>query len=137
MERQKTNPIMVVYLVGALKNKNVPIVANQLRAALGNDVEIFSSWYHASEDADRWNYRCCKERGLSYKEMLEEWGSQNVYHFDKKHLNRAHVVIGLFKIGRSGHLELGYSVGRGKRVYMLFENQFPDRLDVIDRKSVV
>ena len=131
MERPKTNPKMVVYLVGALKNKNVPIVANQLRESLGKDVEVFSSWYHSSPDADKWNLQCCKEQGLSYKETLLEWGSQNSYKFDKKHLNRAHIVIGLMKIGRSGHLEVGYSCGKGKKTYMFFAEGVPDRIDIM------
>lgn len=34
----------VIYIIGSLRNKNVPIVANKLRAA-NKDWEIFDSWY--------------------------------------------------------------------------------------------
>ncbi|MEK6882986.1 MAG: hypothetical protein AABY22_25405, partial [Nanoarchaeota archaeon] len=130
MKLIKTNPKLVVYLVGALKNKNIPIVANKLRKVLGKEVEIFSSWYHSSPDADSFNLKCCKERGLDYKETLLEYGSRNSYDFDKKHLTRAHVVVGLMKFGRSGMLELGWSLGKGKKGYILFPSP-PERCDIM------
>lgn len=131
MKREETVKGLVIYLVGSLRNENVPIISNKLRKALGENVEIFNSWYHASPDADEFNLKCCKDRGLNYKETLLDWGSQNSFNFDKFHLNRADIVVGLMKIGRSGHLELGYACGIGKKTYMLFPDGEPETCDIM------
>jgi hypothetical protein len=120
----------VIYIIGSLKNPQVPIVANKLRSDLGKEVEIFNDWYHSSDDADDWLHKCCKERGLTYKETLQTWGAKNTYEFDFFHLNRATDVIMVMPAGKSACLELGYSIGRGKRGYILFDKE-PERVVIM------
>ena len=115
----------VIYLIGALVNPYIPKLANKIRA-LGYD--CFDDWWSASEIADKWfdDYR--KQRGLNYKDALASWASQHIFSFDKKHLDRADIVILVMPAGKSGHLELGYSIGRGKTGYILFLEE-PEKLD--------
>lgn len=126
----KSREKRIIYIIGSLKNPNIPIIANKLRKDLGKTVEIFNDWYHSSEDADDWMHKCCKERGLNYKETLKTYGALNTFEFDKKHIDRSTDVVMVMKAGRSGHLELGYAIGRGKRGYVLFDEE-PERADIM------
>ncbi|MDO8516423.1 MAG: hypothetical protein Q7S28_04175 [bacterium] len=117
---------MKVYLIGSLRNPEVPKLANMIRE-LGFDV--FDDWYAAGPEADdKWrDYE--KERGHSYIEALDGYAANHVYHFDLKHLDECDIAILLLPAGKSGHLELGYCIGRGKRGYILLDT--PERWDVM------
>lgn len=120
----------MIYIIGSLRNPQVPLIANELRRALPGQ-EIFDSWYAAGPEADdKWQaYE--KARGHSYADALAGYAAQNVFAFDKRHLDRAHSVVLVLPAGKSGHLELGYSLGRGKRGYILLEADEPERFDVM------
>lgn len=120
----------VIYIMGSLKNKNIPIIANKLRKDMGPTVEIFDDWYFPSEDADDWLHKCCKDRGLNYKQTLATWGAKHIFAFDKTHLDRATDVVLVMPAGKSAHLELGYSIGKGKRGFILFSD-IPERIDIM------
>src|SRR3990167_5105342 len=118
----------MIYIIGSLRNPEVPVIANTLRVAL--DEEVFSSWFCASENADdRWQQHE-QGRGLTYIEALKDYAAQQVFTFDKTHLNRARAVVLVYKAGRSGHLELGYAIGRGIPGYVLLDEE-PERWDVM------
>ena len=121
-----------IYIIGALKNEQVPIIANRLRVVFGKNVEIFEEWYYSSPDADVWLHQECKKRGLSYKEALNTHAAKNTFNFDKRHLDEATDVIMLMPAGKSGHLELGYCSNplAKKRTYVLFDGE-PDRIDIM------
>lgn len=119
----------VIYVIGSLRNKKVPVIGNQLRA-LNKDWEIFDSWYAPGPHADDYLRNYCKAKGMSYKETLQDWAATHVFAFDKKHLSRATDVVMVMPSGKSGHLELGFAIGRGKRGYILFDQQ-PKRVDVM------
>ena len=126
---QKLNK-RIIYIIGSLRNKQVPIIANKLRKDLGNDVEIIDDWYYCSEDADDWLKKCCKKRGLNYKQTLNTLASKHVFEFDLIHLTRATDVICIAPFGRSCALELGWSIGKNKRGFILF-NITPPRVDIM------
>jgi hypothetical protein len=117
---------MVVYIIGSLRNPLIPKIANQIQQA-GH--EAFADWYGAGPEADdKWKeYEI--ERGRNYLEALSSYGAQAVFKFDKTHLDRADAVLLVAPAGKSGHLELGYALGRGKKGYYLLDN--PDRWDVM------
>jgi hypothetical protein len=117
---------MVIYLIGSLRNPQVPIIAEQLRAA-GH--EVFDDWFAAGPEADdKWrDYE--QARGRSYSEALSGYAAEHVFDFDRLHLERADVVILMLPAGKSGHLELGWALGRGKRGYILLDN--PERWDIM------
>lgn len=69
-----------------------------------------------------------KSRKFGYKEMLNSYVSKHIFEFDKRHLDRVDGAILVMPAGKSGHLELGYMAGKGKKTYILFDKE-PDRLD--------
>lgn len=119
---------MRVYLIGSLRNAEVPALAQTLRSA-GH--EVFDSWYAAGPEADDYWQRYVTERGLSYDEALREFAAQHVFNFDKAHLDRADAVVLVLPAGKSGHLELGYSVGKGRRAFILLPPGDVGRYDVM------
>lgn len=119
----------VIYLIGSLRNPEVPVFAEQLRAA---GFEVFDDWYAAGPEADdRWrDYE--KGRGHSFIEALDGHAANHVYHYDRSHLDRADAAVLLLPAGKSGHLELGYIMGAGKPGYIVLGDE-PERFDVMYR----
>ena len=115
-----------IYLIGSLRNPEVPNTAAKLREA-GH--EVFDDWYAAGEKADdAWrDYE--KAKGHNYKEGLQGYAAKHVYNFDKHHLDRNEIAVLLLPAGKSAHLELGYVIGCGKPGYIILDN--PDRWDVM------
>lgn len=116
----------MIYLIGSLRNPKVPEIANALR---GSGFEVFDDWYAAGPEADdKWrDYEI--GRGHSYVEALAGYAAKHVFSFDLEHLNRSKAVVLVLPAGKSGHLELGYGIGRGKAGYILLDT--PDRWDVM------
>jgi nucleoside 2-deoxyribosyltransferase len=116
----------MIYLIGSLRNPEVPKAANSLREA---GFEVFDDWYAAGPEADdKWrDYE--QGRGHSYLEGLRGAAARNVYNFDRLHLDMADTVLLVLPAGKSGHLELGWAIGRGKKGYILLDS--PDRWDVM------
>ena len=117
-----------IYVIGSLRNPKIPEVANKLREA-GH--EVFDDWFAAGPEADDYWQKYEQNRGHNYKEGLQGYAANHVYSFDKFHLDRCDVALLVLPAGKSGHLELGYTLGRGKKGYILFDEQMPDRWDVM------
>lgn len=117
-----------VYLIGSLRDPRVPEVGNYLEKY--TDLEIFSDWYSASEDADDWLRDYYKGRGYNYKQMVYSHAAKHIFAFDLHHLDRSCAGVLVAPAGKSCHLELGYLRGQGKPVYVLFHEE-PDRVDVM------
>ncbi len=118
---------MVIYVIGSLRNPAVPLLAAQLREA-GH--EAFDDWYSAGPRADDHWQDYEKSKGHSFSEALQGYAAQHVFHFDRRHLKRADVVVLAMPAGKSGHLEFGYAMGLGKLGYILMDKE-PDRFDVM------
>jgi len=118
----------LIYLIGSLRNPQIPIIANQLREALS--VEVFDDWYAAGPEADdKWKeYE--QGRGHSYADALGGYAARHVFSFDRYHLERANTVVLALPAGKSGHLEMGWALGQRKRGYILLE-EGTDRWDVM------
>lgn len=116
-----------VYLIGSLGNVAVPSTAATLRAA-GH--EVFASWYAAGPEADRHWEAYERGRGLTFEQALRDHAAQSVFNFDRSHLDRCDAAVLLMPAGRSGHLELGYAIGKGKRGFICHPNE-PERWDVM------
>jgi hypothetical protein len=116
----------IVYLIGSLRDPNVPIFAEELRE---HGFDVFDDWYAAGPEADdKWrDYE--KARGHSYMQGLKGYAARHVFQFDYHHISRADVGLLLLPCGKSGHLELGFMLGGGKRGYILLDN--PERWDVM------
>lgn len=117
-----------IYLIGSLRNPEVPRVANQLRA---EGFDVFSSWYCASENADdRWQEHE-QGRGLTYREAIADYAAQNILAFDTTHLKRCQVGVLVTPAGKSTHVELGYLLGQGKPAFILLDKEPEGRWDVM------
>ena len=120
--------IKSVYIIGSLRNKNIPDFANELEKTTG--VEAFADWYQPGPDADDFWRDYSKARGRTYKQALESSGASQIFDFDKSHLDRCDAAVMLMPAGKSGHLELGYTIGRGKPGFILFDGE-PERYEVM------
>lgn len=116
-----------IYLVGSLRNEAIPHIANKLRP-LG--YEVFDDWFAGGKIADDEWQAYENVRGRSYGEALAGHAAQHIFHFDKGHIDSSDIGVLVMPAGRSGHLELGYMAGQGKRTYILFD-QVPERYDVM------
>lgn len=117
-----------IYLIGSLRNPEVPIFADKLRKA---GLDVFDDWFAAGPEADdKWReYEI--QRGRSYVEAMEGHHADHVWAFDKSHLDRCDAAVLLLPAGRSGHLELGYTIGQGKPGFIVLGDE--DRWDVMYR----
>jgi len=118
----------VIYLIGSLRNLQIPKIASTLRES--TSFEVFDDWYAAGPEADDCWQKYEEEKGVSYRDALSSWAAQHVYTFDLAHLQRSHVGVLVLPAGKSGHLEFGYLIGQGKKGYVLFDRT-PDRWDVM------
>jgi hypothetical protein len=119
---------MKVYLIGSLRNVEVPNTAKFIREVVG--CEVFDDWFAAGPEADDYWQKYEKEkRGHTFAEALAGYAAQHVYQYDKSHLDSSHVGVLMLPAGKSGHLEAGYLIGQGKPVYIIGEE--PERYDVM------
>ena len=116
-----------IYLIGSLRNPQVPVLANELRLA---GYEVFDDWFAASENADdSWrDYE--KGRGHNLEEALRGLAANHVFEFDKLHLDQCDTGVLLLPSGKSGHLELGYLAGKGCKTFIIYPQE-PERFDVM------
>lgn len=117
----------IIYLIGSLKNKNIPIIGKELRE-LG--FEVFDDWFSPGPEADDFWRKYEKLKGSTYKQALSGWAGKHIYEFDKFHIDRSDIGILCMPAGKSAHLELGYMIGQGKLGYILFDEE-PERWDVM------
>jgi nucleoside 2-deoxyribosyltransferase len=118
---------MRVYLIGSLRNVVVQQVAAQLRDA---GLEVFDDWQAAGPEADDYWQSYEKARGRTYKEALAGAAAINVYEFDKRNILESDCVVLILPAGRSGHLELGWALGKGIPGYILLDPDV-ERWDVM------
>ena len=119
-------PPRVIYLIGSLKNDNIPVVAARLREAL--KCEVFEDWIAAGPEADEYWQKYEQGRGHTFAEALRGWTANHVFSFDKRHLDRCTEGVLVLPAGKSGHLELGYLAGKGKPTYILMDKE-PEKWD--------
>ena len=123
---------MKIYLIGSLRNPKLPVVGNAIRA-LG--IDVFDDWFAGGPEADD-EWQCYeKTRGRDYKTALYDRYATHIWEFDKYHLDTSDIGVMVHPVGRSAHIELGYLIGQGKPVYVLFDGPIPDteRWDVMYR----
>lgn len=120
---------MKVYLISALKNWKLIDLGNTLRKEFPDWI-IFDDWISPGPKADEYWRKFEKKRKNNYRKALKSYAAQHIFEFDKTHLDSSDIVILLTPCGKSGHLELGYAIGKGKKGYVLFDKE-PKRWDVM------
>lgn len=119
--------IKSIYIIGSLRNPAIPEFANELQA---QGFEAFADWFSPGPAADDYWRDYSKVRGLSYEQALQSRGAKNIFEFDKANLDRCDAAVLVTPGGKSAHLELGYTIGRGKPGFILFDGE-PERYDVM------
>lgn len=114
-----------VYLAGAMKNREIIMLANELTA---EGFYVFADWLTSGPDADSFLLEYTKLRGWSYKQALNSYAAKNIFEFDKNHIDRCDCLVLVMPAGKSAHIELGYARGCGKPAYILFDKE-PERFD--------
>lgn len=122
--RPQTN---AVYIIGSLRNPEVPKVAQALRRV---GFDAFDDWYSAGPEADDIWREYEKVRGRGYVEALQGRHAQEVFDFDRKNLDRCVGGVLVLPAGRSAWAEMGYLRGQGKWVLALVP-EAPERWDVM------
>lgn len=117
-----------LYLIGSLRNPRVPAIAATIRTRLG--IEVFDDWFAAGPNADD-NWRDYeKAKGNNFRQALRGHSARHVFNYDKSHLDRCDAAMLVCPAGKSGHLELGYMLGKGKPGFILLDGD-PERFDVM------
>jgi nucleoside 2-deoxyribosyltransferase len=116
-----------IYLIGSLRNPKIPKFGNELRAS---GFDVFDDWMAAGPEADDYWQKYEQQRGHTFDQALKGYAAQHVYHFDLTHLNRCDIGVLMLPAGKSGHLELGYMIGKGKPGF-IFADKAPERFDVM------
>jgi nucleoside 2-deoxyribosyltransferase len=112
-----------------MKNPKIPHIEKEI-SNWGH--EVFAEWWSPGPDADRHWQDYCRFKGLSYSEALNGWHARQVCDIDKFHLDRCDIGILALPAGRSGHIEIGYLRGLGKKAYILQDGE-PDHYDLMYR----
>lgn len=118
-----------IYLIGSLRNPEVPKVAQWLRS---KGFEVFDDWYAAGPDADDLWRDYEQARGHTYIQALEGYHAEHTWSYDKYHLDKCQAGVLVMPAGKSAHLELGYLIGQGKPGYIVLDGE-PERWDVMAR----
>lgn len=110
---------MKIYIASSWKNDVEAIhLADALRAA-GHEVDCF-----CDTSTGRYVFHFSEVGPLDEIDaitFLRDARAQRAYHEDKKHIDWADAVVMLHPCGKSSHLEAGYAVGAGKKLFMLGE----------------
>lgn len=117
-----------VYLIGSLRNPEVPVIAAQIRS---HGFDVFDDWHAAGPRADDHWKEYEQARGHNYRTALIGYAAEHVFSFDLKHLNRCNIGVLLLPAGKSGHLELGYMRGQGKKCFIWTPPNDTERWDVM------
>ena len=118
--------IKSIYLIASLRNPEVVKIGNKIRE-LG--IEAFDDWSSPGPEADDYWKSYSETRGQTYKEALNSWSAKHVFEFDKHHLDRCDSALLILPAGRSCGIEFGYTIGKGKRGWVLLDR--PDRWDIM------
>jgi len=112
---------MKIYLASSWKNQKIVLdVANALELR-GYEVDAFCRstnkrysfhWSELVDDED-------DLKNYDAIDMLADPRTQRAFKEDKKWLDWADCVIMIMPCGRSSHLEGGYAVGKGKKLYIV------------------
>lgn len=109
-----------IYVIGSLRNEAIPEVADSLRGVIS---DVFDDWFAAGPEADDYWKKYEKLRGRNYQDALKGYAANHVFSFDKSHLDRCDAAVLVLPAGKSGHLELGYAIGSGKRCFILLDEE--------------
>ena len=116
-----------IYVIGSLRSDRPAQVANELR---DQGYRVFDDWHAQGTDADAHWERYERRRGNNYREALNGKAANHAFAFDYNHLLMCSAAVLVMPAGKSGHLELGWCLGRGKPGFILLNGE-PDRFELM------
>jgi hypothetical protein len=116
-----------VYVIGSLRNPEIPKWAACIR---NNGYEVFDDWFAAGPTADDAWKEYEQARGRNYRDAMKGYAARHVFEFDKKHIDGADIGVLILPAGKSGHAELGYMKGQGKKCIIVLNSE-DERWDIM------
>jgi hypothetical protein len=116
-----------VYVIGSLRNPEIPKWAACIRE---NGYEVFDDWFAAGPAADDSWKEYEQARGRNYRDAMKGYAARHVFEFDKKHIDAAEIGVLILPAGKSGHAELGYMKGQGKKCIIVLNSEV-ERWDIM------
>jgi len=108
---------MKIYVASSWKNEAEVLKLASLLRDWGHEVDCF-----ADASTGRFVFHYNEVGNLNEIDaisFLEDERSRKAFTEDKKHLDWADAVVMLHPCGKSTHLEAGYAVGAGKKLFMI------------------
>lgn len=116
---------MKIYLASSWKMKQTVIEMAKILRNGGHVVDAF-----CNDDGTRTSFNWDELTGIMEDEgidinrlnaidMMKHWRVREAFQEDKKWIDWADVLIMLMPCGRSSHIEAGYAVGKGKKLYIM------------------
>ena|SRR3990167_2325090 len=118
----------MVYVIGSLNNPAVEDVADRLEEA---GFEAFDQWRAAK--GDFWADYAIRKK-LPFREALKLDFVETAFQFDLKYLKACAAAVLVMPAGRSGGIELGWVLGKGKPGYILYDGE-PERPDLMAKMA--
>ena len=116
-----------VYVIGSLRNPEIPKWSTYIR---NNGYEVFDDWFAAGPTADDSWKEYEQARGRNYRDAMKGYAARHVFEFDKKHIDGADIGVLILPAGKSGHAELGYMKGQGKKCIIVLNSE-DERWDIM------
>jgi hypothetical protein len=116
-----------IYLVGSLRNPNIPFIAARLRE---EGHEAFDDWFAAGPHADDIWRDYEKARGRSFFDAIRGPHARTVFNFDLDNILASDTVVLALPAGQSAAMELGFAAGKGKSTHILMEAE-NERWDIM------
>lgn len=115
---------MKIYLASSWKNKEAVLEMASLLREEGHTVDAFCEENRVV--SFNWSelFAAMDTEGVDITEydamdMMDHWMVQDAFMYDKQQLDLCDAVIMMLPCGRSSHMEAGYAVGMGKKLYIV------------------
>jgi len=115
---------MKIYLASSWKNNGAVLEMASLLREEGHIVDAFCEEdrvisFNWSELFAAMDTEGCDITEYDARDMMDHWMVQDAFMYDKQQLELADAVIMMLPCGRSSHMEAGYAVGMGKKLYIV------------------
>ena len=113
----------MIYVASSWRNPRQPGIVQALRAA-GHEVYDFRGHgdFHWSDIDPQWESWTPADAAEALRHPI----AQRSFALDMEALKACDALVLVMPCGRSGHLELGYAIGAGKRTAVLLEDGEPE-----------
>ena len=105
---------MKIYIASSWKNENRVMELAKIMRDCGHNVDCF-----ADGSTGRLSVKFPKDDTMDAITFLKDILVKKVFQVDKSKIDWADAVVMVLPCGNSSHLEAGYAVGKGKKLFIL------------------